>query len=162
MKITKEMLKTCTIEINKKDKLVYLVDVKKAKIDNLPMLYTNPTATYLKNIKSVFLFRYENKALFNKLVKSFEAEPLEIIATLEAEANKLAEAEKMTWLQPFKTNSYIFKYSICLCFGIAQGKIDKVKLQNGTSNRTKLDADDIIITTDEVVIKKGVKTTTNA
>lgn len=147
----KEELKGYSVEIN--GDVVNLLNDEEV-IASLPMLYQGSKGTYLKNVKSAFLWVHENKALFNRLLKAYQTEPISIIASLEAEAMKQAEKGKFEWLQAFRTDTYIFKYSICLLFGIPQGKIDKIKLEHGTSHRTSLEVDvvtDEQVTTSELV-----------
>ncbi len=147
--LKRENLKEYKVRIVKD--VTELINDKQEVIASLPCLYVGKRGTYTKNIKSAFLWVDQNKAVYNKLLKAYQNEPVSIIASLEAEAMKLAEKGKFEWLQAFRADTYIFKYSICLLFGIPQGKIDNVKLANGTSaTRLKDVVTDEQITTPEL------------
>lgn len=138
MKLTRDTLKQLKIDVKEKQGLVNLIDDKKSIVATLPLFYANPTSTYRKNVKSAFLWVQDNKALYNKMVKAIAKEPLATISILETFATDLHSQGKTEWLQAFKSDTFTFKYSICLLFGIPQGRIDKVKDANGTSNKTSL------------------------
>lgn len=138
MKLNRDILKMLTVKVEEKEGLVTLIDDKKAVIAVLPLFYTNPTGTYKKNVKSAFLWVQDNKALYSKMVKAISKEPIATMAILEAVATDLHSQGKTDWLQPFRSDTFTFKYSVCLFFGLAQGKIDKVKDAHGTSNKTSL------------------------
>lgn len=150
IEITKEILKDSEISIDEKNNITNLI-YEKAVIASLPCLYVGKKGTYKNNVKSAFLWASQNPELYASLMKLYNEEPLAIIKNLEAEAMKLKAEAKSEWLQKFRPDTFIFKYSICLFFGIPQGTIDKIKDASGTSNKTKLKDEAPATVTDEKV-----------
>jgi len=146
--IKPEEFKTMKISTNQANETVKLMQGK-TEIMSLPLMYNPPTETFKKNVKSAMLWVNNNIETYNELFKAVTASPAEVIHLLETEASnyanpiieQVAEAKKagvtaeveLKNVQAFRLDTFIYQYSICLLFGISQGKIDKIKKSNGTS-----------------------------